>query len=434
MWLFFLPSFALAVPEYYLSSQGANCYDTCFAQGLNCNEHVETGNTSDIFKQLGATCTPDPRPWFAEDQPSWVTLASDPNYGKCLGFVNVPGGVLCSAAHPAVRRVCHCVDAATQSAVAAFGTGCSQCLMPVNETTTFTHYLQPGATGLINHFWITGQQDELAGVMYNYYIDGESSPSISFTPSMASGVGFNDGQAPWGNKWFGKGAKDGGWFFNFQIPFYKSIRVTSWRSLGSIGYYYIIRGVVQQPKVPIRIGNYELPSNARLRMFETKETLFPAFSWVPLLSLEKGSGLLFMHTLAVKSADENFLEGCYHAYTPFNQSFPGTLLSTGTEDYFDSAWYFNAGEFHLPVSGFTHFLSSVGLIEFSAYRFHEQDPLPFSDGFRFVWRNGDLSSGGIKCLTQGGPSATNKPVLRTNASAPNFADAYVSAYVWVYTW
>jgi hypothetical protein len=23
--------------------------------------------------------------------------------------------------------------------------------------------------------------------------------------------------------------------------------------------------------------------------------------------------------------------------------FPGTLLSTGTEDYFDSGWYFNAG-------------------------------------------------------------------------------------------
>lgn len=36
----------------------------------------------------------------------------------------------------------------------------------------------------------------------------------------------------------------------------------------------------------------------------------------------------------------------------------------------------------------------------SAYRFHEMDPLPFEDGFRFVWRNGDLSSGGIKCYTE----------------------------------
>ena len=43
-------------------------------------------------------------------------------------------------------------------------------------------------------------------------------------------------------------------------------------------------------------------------------------------------------TLAVQSGDLNFLEGCFHAYTPYNQSYPGTLLSTGTEDYFDSAW------------------------------------------------------------------------------------------------
>jgi len=83
---------------------------------------IQSGNSSTIFKQLGANCTPDSSPWFAEDQPSWVTLSSDPNYGKCLGFVNVPGGVLCSASHPAVRRVCRCSDPATQSAVAAFGT------------------------------------------------------------------------------------------------------------------------------------------------------------------------------------------------------------------------------------------------------------------------------------------------------------------------
>jgi len=425
--------FALAAPEYFLGAQGANCYDTCLAQALNCDPHIDTGNKPDIFKQLGANCTADADPWWAEDQPSWVTLPSDPNYGKCLGFVNVPGGVLCSSFHPSVRRVCHCVSPSTESAVAAFGTGCSQCNMPVAETTTFARILRPGATGLINHFWITGNQAELADVRYNYYIDGETTPSISFTPSTACGVGFNDAQAPWGTKWFGKGAKDGGWYNNFQIPFYKSIRVTSFRPSGAIGYYYIIRGVVQQPGVPISIGNFQLPPNARLRMIEKKEATYPAFTWIPLVDLPSGSGLFFMHTLVVASNDENFLEGCYHSYTPYNQTFPGTLLSTGTEDYFDSAWYFNAGEFHLPVSGFTHYLSGVGVVEFSAYRFHDMDPLPFENGFKFVWRNGDVSSGGIKCFTEGGPSDTAKPVLR-NGSAPNFGPATVSAYSWVYTW
>jgi len=423
----------LAKSEYVLGAQGVNCYDACLAKNLNCDPHIETANKPDLFKQLGANCTADSRPWWAEDQPSWVTLPTDPNYGKCLGYTDVPGGVLCSTFFPAVRRLCHCVDPNDQSPVGAFGTGCSQCQMPATETTTFSHILQPGATGMINHFWITGDQNQLDGVVYQYYIDGEQTPSISFVPGKACGVGFNDAQAPWGTKWFGKGAKDGGWFLNFQIPFYKSVRVTSWRPLGAIGYYYIIRGVVQQPKVPIRIGNFELPQGARLRLIETKPREFPAYTYIPLVDLPTGSGLFFMHTLIVKSVDENFLEGCYHAYTPHNQTFPGTLLSTGTEDFFDSAWYFNAGEFHLPVSGFTHYASSAGTVEFSAYRFHDMDPLPFENGFKFVWRNGDVSSGGIKCLTETGPSESAKPVVRKGAE-PSFGPATVQAYAWVYTW
>ena len=125
------------------------------------------------------------------------------------------------------------------------------------------------------------------------------------------------------------------------------------------------------------------------------------------------SGAMFMHTLSVQSGNLNFLEACYHMYTA-DQEFPGTLLSTGTEDYYgplvtnwavfvksavcehslrlclsswvsllssDSAWYFNAGEFHFPVSGFTHMNTSNG-VTFSAYRFHEMDPLTFQDGFQ----------------------------------------------------
>jgi hypothetical protein len=39
----------------------------------------------------------------------------------------------------------------------------------------------------------------------------------------------------------------------------------------------------------------------------------------------------------------------------------------GTEDYFDSAWYFDAGEFYLPNSGFTH-LDQTNGVTWSAYR------------------------------------------------------------------
>ncbi len=49
---------------------------------------------------------------------------------------------------------------------------------------------------------------------FSYYIDGESVPSIQFVTYMLAGAGFNDQTAPWGTKWFGKGAAGGGWFNN----------------------------------------------------------------------------------------------------------------------------------------------------------------------------------------------------------------------------
>lgn len=95
-----------------------------------------------------------------------------------------------------------------------------------------------------------------------YYIDGESEASIEFTPSMMSGVGFDDPQAPWGTKWFGKGAKDGAWFHNFKIPFQKAIRITAQRPSGTAGgFYCIVRGV---PNVPINLGGVLIPGGARL--------------------------------------------------------------------------------------------------------------------------------------------------------------------------
>ena len=36
-------------------------------------------------------------------------------------------------------------------------------------------------------------------------------------------------------------------------------------------------------------------------------------------------------------------QACYHLHTPHDAPFPGVVLSTGTEDYFDSAYYFDGG-------------------------------------------------------------------------------------------
>jgi len=53
----------------------------------------------------------------------FFTCEQDPNYGKCLGYVNVPvSGVDCDGAYNTVQRVCRCT---APSGVGAFGTGLS---------------------------------------------------------------------------------------------------------------------------------------------------------------------------------------------------------------------------------------------------------------------------------------------------------------------
>ena len=37
------------------------------------------------------------------------------------------------------------------------------------------------------------------------------------------------------------------------------------------------------------------------------------------------------------------------------------LIATGTEDYYNSGWYFSAGQFHMPTTGFTHLNTTNGV-------------------------------------------------------------------------
>ena len=51
---------------------------------------------------------------------------------------------------------------------------------------------------------------------------------------------------------------------------------------------------------------------------------------------------------------------------------------------------------------------------FSAYRFHEEDPIIFQKGLRLIWRNGEAWENG-------------KPFANPKEST-------VTSYVWVYEW
>ena len=78
----------------------------------------------------------------------------------------------------------------------------------------------------------------------------------------------------------------------------------------------------------------QLPPTARLQVQSILQTTFQPLEFVSVAQVPSGfSGALFLHSLAVQSSTMNFVEGCYHAYPASNHTFPGTIVSTGTEDF-----------------------------------------------------------------------------------------------------
>ena len=310
--------------------------------------------------------------------------------------------------------------------VGSFGASLSSNQLYPSELDLFTHTISPSSTfASLTHFWIAGAAPlpDIDSALIRYYVDGESSASIEFSPSLLCGVGFNDGSGPWSGRWMGKGARNGGWWSQFRVPFQKSIRVTGQLTTNTSHtlVWIIIRG---NEELPTTIGGFTLPPTARLVQSRLLARLYRPLEWVTLVDLPNATGLLFAHVLQASSANLNFLEGCYHGYTPHSAPFPGLILSSGTEDFFSSADYFDGGLFHFDHAGLTHFTLNSSSVRLSAYRVHELDPVMFSGGFRLVWRVGDVvDEKGFKCIVDGGGTVVGSPQVTE-----------VTSYAWSYVW
>jgi hypothetical protein len=260
------------------------------------------------------------------------------------------------------------------------------------------------------HFWITPCQES---VEVAYYVDGESTPSLRFKPSLATGVGFDDQAAPWSQgRYAGKGAKSGSWFWNFEVPFSFSIKITL-KANNPDALYTIVRGR-QNAKISIPLNGIKY---SKLIQTHTDATVQP-LDFVNATHFERGTrGVIFMHTLSFSAPNLNSLEGCFHAILPSTHydSWPGLVLSSGTEDFYSSGWYFSAGKFAFENSGLTHLSTADGSATVSAYKYFLADPFFFDDGVTFIWRNGDMSDvSGIKCyIISGGNTNGNPGVAHT---------------------
>jgi len=298
-----------------------------------------------------------------------------------------------------------------------FGNSISQgWLSPGQEYVLFTYE----GTGVITYFWCTEANDptNTGETTFKIYIDKNPNP-LEFTLDMLAGTGFDDNTAPWGTSHFGKAASTGGVYSTLRIPFSSWIKITgelpSSQTQGR-SFWWVVRGV---KNMPITVGGYPLPINTTLHLYKNQNVEVKPLQYLELVNTPN-NGAVWMVVLAVTSGNLNYLEGCVRMYVG-NATTP-ILISSGTEDYFQSAFYFDAGSFRLPEAGLTHRNDTAG--QLSAYKVHNMDSFFFSSGgFQLTWRNGDAwdPKTGLKCVEEG----------KINGDPQN---STVTTYVWVYEW
>jgi hypothetical protein len=289
-----------------------------------------------------------------------------------------------------------------------FGTaGKEGTLYPDHEVELFQH----NGDGCLTHMWFGGDWPGYGKTRIRFYVDGEAAPSIDMELFLGHGIGWNDSSAPWGTERLGKTGQPSGVYNTYRLPFGKSIRITGQLGRGVTNaqtFWWIIRGT---ENLPAYLGNLRLPARARLHLQVHNDVLLDPLQMLDIAQAS-GHGALYQVTLAVSSRDLDFLEGMMRAYLD-GVSEP-LMLSSGTEDYFLGTYYFNRGLYHLPLAGLTHKQQSQnGPSRFSAYRFHDEDPVIFQHGFRLAWRNGEEKNG--------------KPYAPPHKSQ-------LTSYVWLYEW
>jgi hypothetical protein len=262
--------------------------------------------------------------------------------------------------------------------------------------------------GCLTHMWFGGNFPDYGLTRIRVYVDGEKTASIDMQIDMGIGIGFQDDAAPWGIARFGKTGSPSGIYNTYRIPFGKSVRITAQRAPGyddNPEFWWIVRGVTN---LPVEIGGVRLPDNARLRLYRRENYTAKRLEEFDLCNSPR-AGALYEVAISAKSSTFNYIEGMMRAY--FGDAKEPMLLSSGLEDYFLGTYTFNCGRFYTPVSGLTHIDPADN--SFSAYRFHDDDPIFFQHGLRLTCRCGEETDGHI----YGDPQ-----------------DTTYTSYVWVYEW
>ncbi len=220
------------------------------------------------------------------------------------------------------------------------------------------------------------------GVTLKIWWDGEATPSVVSPIGDFFGTGFDE--RLFRSVMVGMTRK--GWYSYFPMPFHRQAKVAIHNELG----------------VDVRLLRFDVNYHRLKRLPDNMGTFHAQWRIQPnipsgrdyvILSAE-GRGKYVGCNLSMQSRAGTkgiyFLEGDEKIYVDDEEGFPPAYVGTGTEDYFNGSYYWNAVDFeHGPFGGLTY--KNWDETRVCAYRFHVTDWVPFQERIRVTIEHGGTS-------------------------------------------
>lgn len=248
--------------------------------------------------------------------------------------------------------------------------------IPPGQTLTIVDH--QGA-GVVRRWWVTiaprNNREIQRKLIVRCYWDGETLPSVEVPVSDFFGMGFGE----W--KDFVSlplNMTSGGYNTYWPMPFHRSARITvqNTSDVPVSAFYYNI-----DIRTYAALPDSALYFHAQYRQTRTR-------TGVPVTLLDATGRGHYVGTLLAMQPERgrtlNFLEGDERVF--IDDAPKPVVVGTGTEDYFSSGWYFDRGEYSAPYHGVPIKDTEHGRI--SAYRWHIEDPIPFTRHLLFQIEHG----------------------------------------------